>query len=175
MDSLYASTTNTEATNRNSFATIDNAERSADATSIRSIDALFSRVPSSYELDEIINAADSVGLLKTIQSLVSNDSIPCDQALAYLLELLGRVRAAVEKKQFGADQLKVIIDGAKVEIARLNKQITGLQGDIKDLWLDELNDNLAGSIIFLEDYYNQFNHIEAQIAPNEARVAGYQK
>ena len=173
--SLYASTTNTAATNRNQFNTIQGAEREADATSKRSIDALFSRVPSSYELDELINAADSVGILRTIQSLVSNDSIPCDQALAYLLELLGRIRAAIEKKQFGADQLKVIIEGAKVEIARLNKLIAGLEDDIKNLWLDELNDKLAGLIKDLEGYYNQFNHVESQIAPNEAKVAGYQK
>lgn len=57
--------------------------------------------------------------MKTIQVVATNDSLTCDQRVSYLLEVLGRVRAAVEKKQFHVSQLKVIIDGAQVEIARL--------------------------------------------------------
>lgn len=123
LNSLYQSSTKTQETDQNELHTIANAQASSGATSVRSIDSLFTRVPSSAELDELVNAADTVGLLKTIQSLVSNDSIPCGQALNYLLELLGRVRAAIQKKQFGADQVKTIIDAARIEIARLNKEI----------------------------------------------------
>ena len=54
-----------------------------------------------------------------MQTLASDDSIPCSQIVDYLLELLGRIRVAIEKKQFAANQLKVIIDGALAEIARL--------------------------------------------------------
>lgn len=136
LQNLYQSTTNTRATNKNQFGIIHDAEKASTSTPRRSIDSLFSRVPSALELDELINSADSVALLRTVQSLVSNDSIPCGDALAYLLELLGRIRAAIEKKQFGVDQLKVIIDGAKAEIARLNSEIQKLQDAIKDLWLD---------------------------------------
>lgn len=175
LDALYQSTTNTHKTNKNQFNVIHEADKAGESTPRRSIDSLFSRVPSSLELDELINSADSVGLLKTVQSLISNDSIPCGDALAYLLELLGRIRCAIEKKQFGVDQLRVIIDGAKQEIARLNSEIQKLQDAITDLWLDELNDKLAQLIADLEDYYNQFNAVEAQIAPNEAKVAGYRK
>lgn len=143
LNTLYASTTDTHATDKNELHTIANAQVSSRATSTRSIDSLFTRVPSSHELDELVNGADSVGLLQTVQTLVSNDAIPCGQALNYLLELLGRIRAAIQKKQFGADQLKVIIDAAKVEIARLNKEIQNREQAITDLWLDELNDKLA--------------------------------
>ena len=142
LNSLYQSSTNIQQTDQNEFQTISNVKASSRATSARSIDSLFSRVPSSAELDELVNAADTVGLLKTIQSLVSNDSIPCGQTLNYLLELLGRIRAAIQKKQFGADQVKTIIDAARVEIARLNNEIKGREAAITDLWLDELVDKL---------------------------------
>ena len=143
LNTLYASTTDTKATDKNELHTIANAQVSSRATSVRSIDSLFTRVPSSVELDELVNGADSVALLQTIQTLVSNDSIPCGDALNYLLEMLGRIRAAIQKKQFGADQLKTIIDAARVEIARLNKEIKAREDAITDLWLDELNDKLA--------------------------------
>ena len=93
----------------------------------RSIDSLFLRLPSSSELDRLILAADSVALLKTIQTVATDDSLTCDQRIAYLLEVLGRIRAAVEKKQFAADQLKVIIDGANAEIIRLQGEIDRLE------------------------------------------------
>ena len=77
------------------------------------------RLPSSEEIDELILSADSVAILKTVQTVATDDSLPCDQRIAYLLELLGRIRCAIEKKQFAADQLKVIIEGALEEIKRL--------------------------------------------------------
>lgn len=175
LQSLYQSTGNAKQTNRNVFHILENAERTADLTATRSIDSLFLRLPSSAELDELILSADSVAILKTIQTVATDDSIPCDKRIAYLLEVLGRIRSAIEKKQFAADQLKVIIDGAKTEIARLNKEIDRLRQNITDLWLDELHEQLADAIARLEDVYSQFNHVEAQIAPNEAKVAGYEK
>ena len=100
---------------------IKQTSRISSTTSTRTIDSLFSRLPSSTELDELIASADSVAILKTVQTLASNDAIPCSQIVDYLLELLGRIRAAIEKKQFSANQLKIIIEGALAEIARLEK------------------------------------------------------
>lgn len=64
------------------------------------------------ELDRLILGADSVAILKTVQVVATDDSLTCDQRISYLLEILGRLRSAVEKKQFAADQLKIIIDGS---------------------------------------------------------------
>ena len=94
------------------------------------------RLPSSAELDELILGADSVGILKTIQTVATDDSIPCQQRIAYLLELVGRIRTAIERKTFAADQLRVIINGARTEIARLQSEIAKLRQAITDLWLD---------------------------------------
>lgn len=98
LDSLYASTGNTKVTNKNAFRTIHEASKTSNLTPTRSIDSLFLRLPSSTELDELILSADSVAILKTIQTVATDDSIPCAQRIAYLLELLGRIRCAVEKK-----------------------------------------------------------------------------
>ena len=140
----------------------------------RSIDSLFLRLPSSEELDELILSADSVAILKTIQTVATDDSLTCEQRIAYLLELLGRIRCAVEKKQFAVNQLRIIIDSANQEIRRLQAEIDKLQQAIVDLWLDELQDNLANAVARLEDLYRQFNAVEGNIAPNEAKVAGYE-
>ena len=171
---LQRSTGNAQQTNANIQNAISNAQRT-NLTPTRSIDSLFSRLPSTNELDEIILSADSIAILKTIQTLVSNDAIPCDQIVSYLLEMLGRIRAAIQKKQFAADQLRIIIDGAKAEIARIDAEIARLQQERKDLWLDELKAKLADLVAQLEPLYKQFNEVESQIAPNEARVAGYEK
>lgn len=84
------------------------------------------RLPSIQELDRLILKADSVAILKAIQTVATDDSLTCDQRISYLQEILGRIRSAVEKKQFAADQLKVIIDGALAEIKRLEGEIDRL-------------------------------------------------
>lgn len=87
----------------------------------RSFDSLFTQLPSTQELDRLILNGDTYGILKAIRTATTNDSLTCDQRVAYLLEVQGRIRTAIESKQFSVDQLKVIIDGAKAEIARLEK------------------------------------------------------
>ena len=175
LQSLYTSTGSTAATNQNVFNIIGGASQVAQSTPSQSIDSLFLRLPSSVELDQLILSADSVAILKTIQTVATDDSIPCEQRIAYLLELLGRIRCAIQKKQFAADQLKVIIDGARTEIDRLQSEINRLKQNIVDLWLDELLNKLNDQIALLETVYAQFNQVESQIAPNEAKVAGYEK
>ena len=159
---------------RAEFGAIRNSQENI-LTPTRSIDSLFLRLPSSHELDELILSADSVAILKTIQTVATDDSIPCDQRIAYLLEVLGRIRTAVELKQFRAEQLEVIIAGALEEIKRLEGEIERLEEERKALWLDELRDKLAKLVKELENVYNQFNAVEGEIAPKEAQVAGYEK
>lgn len=90
------------------------------------------------------------------------------------MEVLGRIRVAIDKKQFAANQLEVIIAGAIDEIKRLEGEIARLEDERKALWLDELRDKLAKLIRELEDVYNKFNFVEGEIAPKEAQVAGYE-
>ena len=174
LDELNRSGTSFREAKRAEFGAIQNAQTNI-LTPTRSIDSLFLRLPSSSELDELILSADSVAILKTIQTVATDDSIPCDQRIAYLLEVLGRIRTAVEIKQFRANQLEVIIAGALEEIKRLEGEIERLEEEKKALWLDELRDKLAKLVKELENVYNQFNAVEGEIAPKEAQVAGYEK
>lgn len=57
---------------------INNAFANTSA-STRSIDSLFSKLPSSAELDNLILSADSVAILRTIQAVGTNTALPCDQ------------------------------------------------------------------------------------------------
>ena len=125
LDSLYRSSGSFKDAKRATFGSIHGAQENI-LTATRSIDSLFLRLPSSHELDELILSADSVAILKTIQTVATDDSIPCDQRIAYLLELHGRIKCAIEKKKFAADQLEVIIEGAINEIKRLEDEIKRL-------------------------------------------------
>ena len=174
LDSLYRSSGSRRDAKKAEFGAIRGAEESI-VTATRSIDSLFLRLPSSSELDELILSADSVAILKTIQTVATDDSIPCSQRIAYLLELLGRIKCAIEKKQFAANQLEVIIQGALEEIKRLEAEIRRLEDEKNALWLDELRDKLARLVKDLENVYIQFNAVESEIPPKEALVAGYEK
>jgi hypothetical protein len=60
----------------------------------------------------MVLSADIVGILRTIQAVGTNETLPCDQRIAYLLEILGRVKTVVQKKTFAADSLKIVVDAA---------------------------------------------------------------
>lgn len=61
----------------------------------------------------MILAADSVGIIRTIQTIATEDSLTCHQRISYLLDFLGRIKAAIEKKKYASDLLRVVIDGAQ--------------------------------------------------------------
>ena len=117
-DLLYRSNRKFKDTKKAEFGAIKNAQENI-ISATRSVDSLFLRLPSEYELNELILSADSVAILKTIQIVATHDSIPCEKRIAYLLELIGKLKRAIENKTFSADQIKVIIDGAQKEIKRL--------------------------------------------------------
>lgn len=151
---------------------INNAVANNAATLVRSVDSLFVKLPSSAQIDALILSADSVAILKTIQTVATENSLPCDQRIAYLLELLGRLRAAIEKKVFASDQLKIVIDGAVAEITRLTALINTNRTTIAGLKIDDLKNRLAGFITQLEGVYVEYNKVEAQIPVLEAQVTG---
>ena len=52
--------------------------------------------------------------------MITDENLLCDQKIAYLLDFSGRIKSAVEIKTFTLSQLKVIMEGASLEINRLN-------------------------------------------------------
>lgn len=138
----------------------------------RSIDSLFARLPSSAELDNLILSADSVAVLKTIQAVGTNESLPCDQRIAYLLELLGRLKAAVAKKSFAGEQVKIVIDAAVKEAARLQALVDANNAAIAKLGVDGLKTRLTGLLADLQNAYVAYNKVTAQIPVIEAQING---
>ncbi len=69
------------------------------------LNQIFAKLPSGAEVDNLILTADSTALIKLIQAVGDNVNIPCDQRIAYLLELDGRLKAAIELKDFAATQV----------------------------------------------------------------------
>jgi|JI61114C2RNA_FD_contig_71_1676879_length_1132_multi_2_in_0_out_0_2 hypothetical protein len=65
------------------------------------------------------DAGDVAGITKLLSVVATDDSVSCDNKIAYLMDLLGQVREAVRRKTLVHDQLKAVIDGAKGEVTRL--------------------------------------------------------
>lgn len=60
-------------------------------------------------MDMLILTGDITAIIKLIQTVAMDNSVPCDKKIAYLLELLGRLRTAVEKKSKLSLKLKLVI------------------------------------------------------------------
>lgn len=113
--------------------------------------------------------------MTTLKSLAADDSVPCGTKVSYLLELLGSVKGAIQRKNLAADELVSIIDGAKAEIARLQGEITRAQAERDALKIPDIEARIADLVARLNNFYNQINAVKAQIPPEEARIAGYEK
>lgn len=126
-------------------------------------------------MDKFANDGDTAGILKTLTALASDDSVPCGTKVSYLLELLGSVKDAIRRKNLAADELTAIIDGAKAEIARLTDEIARIQKERDALGIPDLENKINDYVTRLQTLYNQINAVKAQIPPEEARIAGFQK
>lgn len=154
---------------------ISTAISNSNANANLNLNNLFSKLPSSADVDNLIIGSDTVALLKLVQSVGIDTTIPCDKRIAYLLELQGRIKAAIEKKNYAADQLKIVIDGANAEVIRLQGLINANNKDIDALGLADLNNKLNGLLTDLQTAYANYNKIDSQIPVLEAQVAGNTK
>ena len=120
----------------------------------------------------MILSADSVGILRTVQAVGASQSLPCNQIIAYLLEVLGRVKVAVQKKTFAGDQLKIVVDAANKEITRLQALYNANVADIDRLGTDALKNRLNGLLADLQLAYTDYNKFNTQIPVIEAQING---
>lgn len=175
LGALSATSSNVVNNNVVAGGVINTVIANSNANPNLNLNNLFSKLPSTTEVNNLILTSDSVALLKLIQAVGVDNTIPCDQRIAYLLELNGRLKAAIEIKGFAAVQLKIVIDAAVVEIDRLRAQITQNNNDIDRLGLDALNIKLNGLLADLETAYANYNKLDTQIPVLEAQVAGSEK
>ena len=116
--SLKQGSTDTKVTNWNIDSTL-RKDQGQLGSEVQSTESLFSRIPSRTELNKFADDGDVASIQKTLQVLAADDSVDCKDKVAYLLDVLGTVKAAIQRKNLAADELQVVIDGAKAEIARL--------------------------------------------------------
>lgn len=76
--------TNPATTSENIVNTLNSAKKEL-STPVRSMDSIFSRLPSRGELNKFADDGDIAAITKTLQVVASDDSIPCGTKIAYLL------------------------------------------------------------------------------------------
>lgn len=162
--SLQGGSTNGQVTNANQNRSIRTAQTEL-STPVRSVESLFTRLPSKGELDKLADDGDVAGIQKTLQVLASDDSIPCGTKVSYLLDVLGTVKAAIQRKNLAADELQAIIDGAKAEIKRLQGEIDRVQKARDALGLPDLVKRVNDLVGQLQVFYDKINAVKAQIPP----------
>lgn len=170
--SLLSSSTSSLVNNFDASNIVINNAYAQTLTPTKSIDSLFTKLPTSNDIDNMILSADSVGILRTVQAVGASQSLPCNQIIAYLLEVLGRVKVAVQKKTFAGDQLKIVVDAANKEITRLQALYNANVADIDRLGTDTLKNRLNGLLADLQLAYTDYNKFNTQIPVIEAQING---
>jgi len=170
---LTQGSTSSVATNANIANTIGNAQ-SLISTATDSFAALFTRHPSKANLEKFAADGDTAAILTTLKNLAADDSVPCGSKVAYLQELLGTVKGAIQRKVLAADELTSIINGAKAEIARLQDEIARAQRDRDALKIPDIEARIADLVARLQNLYAQINTVKSQIPPEQARIVGFE-
>lgn len=86
--------------------------------------------------------------------------------------MLGRLKTAIEKKVFAADQLKIVIDASVTEIGRLQAEVENNKKLIANLGIDKLKDKQNIELVKLEEGYAKLNEVEGQTPVLQAQVIG---
>lgn len=123
----------------------------------------------------LILTGDITAIIKLIQTVAMDNSVPCDKKIAYLLELLGRLRTAVEKKSKLSLKLKLVIQTSINEINKLQIQLEDSRKALNQLGLDDLKNSSKRINKQLEDKYAAFNDVEGQIPVLQAQLMGTER
>lgn len=170
----YGITQRTDNKNLNSYRTI-NRESQIYLTPSRSFDSIFNRFPSFGQLDKLISKADTAAILKTIQTISTDTSVSCNQRSTYLLELVGRVKTAIQKKAHLTKQLAIVVSTSVAEINRLQTEIDATKNAVVNLGIDVLKKKQGEAVTILQDTYKKLNAVDSKTPVLHASVRGYEK
>ena len=113
----------------------------------------------------MVNSGDVGALTSTLQSVATDDSVPCAAKVTYLLNLLGATKDGVRRKTLVADQLVAVIADAKAEIARLTDEIARVLRERDAAQVPDLDARVNDLSAKLTTLYNQINAVRTQIGP----------
>lgn len=122
------------------------------------------RLPSSSQLDGLINSGDIVAIKQTIQSVIMS-SLSCVGKTQYLSDLLGRISSYIAIKNSQLAQLQGIISTTQSQIQTLRTQIANYTAAINNLGIPSLQNKLNDILTTLQVAYNAYNKGNVDLTP----------
>ena len=121
-------------------------------------------LPTSAQLDVLINSGDVVKIRQTIQKVISS-TLACAAKGQYLSSFLGRIETFIAIKKTQAAGLTDILESTQAQIANLRAQIAEFTQSMKDLNIPSLQAELSSVLNSLQDAYNAFNAGNVDLTP----------
>lgn len=127
------------------------------------------KLPTSTELDTLINAGDIVAIKQTVQKVVMS-SLSCVAKTQYLNDLLGRISTFIVIKTSQLSQLQGILSTTLTQIANLKAQIANYSLSITNLGIPSLQNKLNDILNNLQIAYNAFNNGNVDLTPYNLNI-----
>lgn len=126
-------------------------------------------LPTSGQLDSLINSGDVVSIAQTVQQVIAS-TLTCTQKSGYLNDFLGRIQSYISIKQSQANQFDNIISNSQAQINAINAQITNFTTSISALGIPSLQVKQAGLLTDLQRAYDAFNAANVDLTPYNLNV-----
>lgn len=121
-------------------------------------------LPSTSQLDELINAGDIVAIKLIIQKVIAS-TLSCTAKSQYLMNFLGRIETFIAIKGSQVAQLSSIVINTKQQIAAINVQIANYTAAIEELGIVGLQAELESVLNNLQIAYNAYNAQNVDLTP----------
>lgn len=170
------STTSSGSSSSSSSSSAPNVNTFGNPTSVAGVIPLKSQgpgvnvvLPTSDQLDALINSGDVVTITQTAQSVIAS-TLSCTQKASYLYDFLGRIGSYITIKQSQASQIQSIITNSAQNAALLNSQIANYTNSITQLNLPNLESQLKAALASLQTAYNTFNAANVDLTPYNLNI-----
>ncbi len=127
-------------------------------------------LPTSSQLDVIINSGDIVTITQTVQQVISS-TLSCTQKTGYLFDFLGRISSYIAIKTADANQLNNIIASSKKQVAQLTDQIANYTASIGNLGIPSLQIQQSSILNALNNAYNEYNKANIDLTPYNLNIS----
>lgn len=127
-------------------------------------------LPTSSQLDVIINSGDIVTVTQTVQKVISS-TLSCTQKTGYLFDFLGRISSYIAIKSADAAQLTNIITSSQKQIQQLTNQIANYTTSIGNLGIPALQVKRSALLATLQVAYNEYNKGNIDITPYNLNIS----
>jgi len=121
-------------------------------------------LPTSGQLDNLINSGDIVAIKQIVQSVITS-SLTCVGKTQYLSDFLGRISTFIVIKSSQVSQLQGIYNTTQNQIQTLRAQIANYTSSITNLGIPSLQGQLNDILNNLQLAYNAYNNGNIDLTP----------